>query len=217
MGWVVPKRAGERVRGRREWGGSDAPVEGEAGLEGDEGELVADEAGEAVVELAGVGAEGASAGAGERTFDEVDGDAGLAEAGDAAAADQGIGVGGGDDDAGDLGADEGFGAGAGAAGVGAGFEGDVGGGGVGEVAGLAEGDDFGMVELVVEVGSAADDGTVTDEDAAYGGVGGGQAYGSFGEAEGLAHPVFVGGGGSGLMGGLLAGRGCERGRVGGAC
>src|SRR5690606_33328721 len=57
----------------------------------------------------------------------VDSDAGAAKAGEAFATDQGVGVFHGVDDARYAGGDEGFGAGAGAAVVGAGFEGDVGG------------------------------------------------------------------------------------------
>ncbi len=101
---------------------------------------------------------------------EGDFDAGGAEFGDALAADERVGVLGGDDGAGDAGGDEGVGAGRGAAVVGAGLEGDVGGGSGGADAaggGLLEGDDLGVVAVVVEVGAFADDRVLADEDAAY--------------------------------------------------
>ena len=149
-----------------------------------------DEVGEGFVEVAGLLLEDA----------EGDFDAGGAEFGDAAAADLGVGVLGGDDAAGDAGGDEGVGAGAGAAVVAAGFEGDVGGGSGGvDVAGggLFEGDDLGVVALVVEVGAFADDfglasaGWSAYEDAAYLRVRGGESGGLGCELQGSLHEDLV--------------------------
>ncbi len=148
-----------------------------------------DEVGEGFVEVAGLLLEDA----------EGDFDVGGAEFGDALAADEGVGVGGGDDAAGDAGGDEGVGAGAGAAVVAAGFEGDVGGGAFGgdaALGGLLEGYDLGVVAVVVEVGAFADDFGcsplgVDGENAAYLGVGRGEADGLGGELEGSLHEDFV--------------------------
>ena len=131
-----------------------------------------DEVGEGVVEVAGLLLKDAKG----------DFDAGGAEFCDSLAADEGVGIFGGDDDAGDSGGDEGVGAGAGAAVVAAGLEGDVGGcaaGGDVSRCGLFEGDDLGVVAVVVEVCAFADDfcPCLFDEDAAYLRVGGSEGGG----------------------------------------
>ncbi len=114
----------------------------------------------------------------------------------AVAGDGGIGIAGGGDDACEPGGDQRLGAGAGAAGVIAGLEGDVGGAAFEAVArvlsGFVEGDDFGVVEQVVLVPAFADDlaGAIED-DAADGGVGRGDADAAAGEFEGALHPVDV--------------------------
>ncbi len=131
-------------------GRGEFAVDRERGLEGDEGAAGLDEVGEGVVEVAGL------------LLEDADGDvdAGGAEFGDALAADEGVGIDGGDDAAGDFGGDEGVGAGAGAAVVAAGLEGDVGGGacdGVAAFGGLLEGDDLGVVAVVVAMRALAED------------------------------------------------------------
>ncbi len=91
---------------------------------------------------------------------ECDFDACCSEFFDALAADLWVGILRGDDAAGDAGGDESVGTGRGAAVVAAGLKCDVGGSAVsGEVAGggLLEGDDFGVVAVVVDVGAFADD------------------------------------------------------------
>ena len=103
-----------------------------------------DEVGEGVVEVASGLLEDA-----EDNFD-----VGVAEFADAQAADLGVGILRGDDAAGDAGGDEGVGAGRGAAVVAAGLESDVGSGAFGGEAApgcLFEGDDFGVVAVVVEM------------------------------------------------------------------
>jgi hypothetical protein len=62
---------------------------------------------------------------------------------------------------------------------------------------LFEGGDFGVVAVVVEVGAFADGRGVVCEDAAYGGVGGGEGLGFGGEREGAGEVegVEVGDGG----------------------
>lgn len=109
-----------------------------------------DEVGEGFVEVAG------------SLLEDADGDfdVGGAESLNAFAADTGIGILRGDDAASDAGFDEGVGAGWGSAVVAAWFERDVGGGafdGVAERGCLFEGDDLGVVAVVVEVGAFADD------------------------------------------------------------
>ena len=123
--------------------------------------------------------------------------AGGAQCFHAVAGDVGIGIAGGGDDACDSGGDEGFGAGAGAAGVIAGFEGDVGGAALETISlscycWLFEGGDFGVVEEVVFVPAFADElaGAVED-DAADGGIGRGEADAAAGEFESALHPVGV--------------------------
>ena len=176
-----------RDAGRR----SDAAVEGHGDLHEDEGALVLDPFGEAFVEAAGFG------------FADAEGgfDAGGAQCFHAVAGDVGVGVGGGGDYAGDSGGDEGLGAGAGAAGVVAGLESDVGGAAAEAVffvvlCGVFEGGDFGVVEEVVFVPAFADEfaGAVED-DAAYSGVGRGEADAAAGQFEGALHPVGVVSGG----------------------
>jgi len=165
--------AGEPVRligeARGGWGSKFA-VDGERGLEGDKGSFVLDEVGEGFVEVAGLLLEDA----------ECDFNVGGAESLDALATDMGVGVLRGDDAAGDAGFDECVGTGWGAAVVAAGFEGDVGGGAPGgdvALSGLLEGDDLGVVAVVVEVGAFADDYGcfslmgLADEDTANLGVG----------------------------------------------
>ena len=96
----------------------NAAVERHGDFHPDERALVLDPAGEAFVDAAGFGLADA----------ERDLDAGGAQAIGAVSRDIGIGIDGGGDDALDAGGDQGFRAGAGAAGVVAGLEGDVGGG-----------------------------------------------------------------------------------------
>ncbi len=99
----------------------------------------------------------------------------------AVAGDVGVGIDGGGDHARQARGDEGLSAGAGAAGVVAGLEGDVGGAaaqtvlfliGEGVLPGFVESDDFSVVEQVVLVPALADDlsGAIED-DAADGGIG----------------------------------------------
>jgi hypothetical protein len=150
---------------------------------------VLDEVGESVVEVAG------------GLFEDADDDfdSGVAKSLDAPAADLGVGVLRGDDATGDSGGDESVGTGWGAAVVAAGFEGHVGCGSLGGVTlcgGLFEGDDFGVVAVVVEMGTFADDfgislGGCADEDAAYLGVRRGEADRLGGEREGPLHEEFV--------------------------
>ena len=203
--------AGGSGFGRR----GDAAVEGHRDLHQDEGALVLDPFGEAFVEAAGFG------------FTDARGDlnAGCGECLHPMAGYVGIGVGGGGDYARDSGGDEGLGAGAGAAGVVAGLEGDVGGGAF-EPSGLVashpfgkrprmdgapsfirqtrsvfEGGDFGVVEAVVFMPAFSDEFTVRiDNDAAYGRVRGCEADAPTGEGEGVVHPVGVLGGGHELIG-----------------
>ena len=141
--------AGVRRRG-------ELAVDGEGGFEGDEGPAVLDEVGEGVVEVLGLLLEGA----------DGDFDACIEEAEDALSGDEWIGIAGGDDDAGDAGGDEGVRARASASVVGAGFKGDVGGSALGCLACVLEGDDLGVVALVVAVGAFGDDLAVLREDAA---------------------------------------------------
>jgi hypothetical protein len=56
---------------------------------------------------------------------------------------------------------------------------------------LLEGYDLGVVAVVVEVGAFADDFAVADEDAAYLGVGRGEACGFGGMLERFPHESFV--------------------------
>lgn len=171
---------GEAVRGC----GGELAIGGEGGLEGDKGAAGADEVREGVVELSGL-----------RLADaEHDFDADGAELCEASTADCGVGVFGGDDSAGDAGGDEGVGTGAGAAVVGAGLESDVGGGAAGieaTVGGELEGDDLGVVAMLVEVSTLGEDLVVADEEAADRRVGAGEGGGSGGEREGPLHEVLV--------------------------
>ena len=142
--------------------------------------MVLDEVGEGVVEVAGL------------LLEDAEGDFNACGfySGDALAANQWVWVFGGDNAAGDAGFDEGVGARRGATVVAAGLEGYVGGcaGGVdAAMGGLLEGYDFGVVALVVEVGSFGDDLVLFYEDAAYLGVGGGEGDGIGGELEGSLH------------------------------
>ncbi len=87
----------------------------------------------------------------------------------APAAYQRVGIDGGDDAAGDFGCDKSVGARARAAVVAARFEGDVGGSAFGGEAAfccLFQGDDFGVVALLVDVGAFSEDVVVANEDAA---------------------------------------------------
>ena len=172
---------------------SEFAVNGESGFEGDKGSSVLDEVSEGVVEVA------------RRLFEDTEGDVdvGGAEFLNSLAADLRVRVLGGDDAATDASGDESVGTGAGAAVVTAGFEGDVSGGVFGGEAtcgGLFEGDDFGVVAVVVEVRAFADDfgcaasGGRLGEDTAYLGVRGGEADGLAGELEGTLHEDFVLGG-----------------------
>ena len=154
------------------WRRCDAAIGGDGCFERDQGAAGLDPMGEGVVEFAGF----------EFADAEGDFDAGGAEAADTGTRNLGIGIDSGGDDAVNAGIDEGVGAGAGAAMVATRLEGDVGSGAAGLGACLEEGDDFGVVEVVVEVGAFADDGVVADEDAAYLGVGRGQAGGWRGRA-----------------------------------
>ena len=123
-------------------------------------------------------------------------DAGSAQPLGAVAGDFGIGIEGGRNHALDSGGDECLGAGAGAAGVIAGFQGDVCGAAMQAIrwlrAGLFQGDNFGVVEEVVFMPALADHlaGRV-DDDAAHGGIGRGEADAAPGEFESPLHPVRV--------------------------
>jgi len=136
---------------------------------------------------------------------EGDADTGFLEDSEAATADEGVGVRGGDDDAADAGLNERLGAGAGAAMMGAGLEGDKGGGAADIVAargGLLQRSDFGVVAVGEEVGAFTEDagfGAGRGEDAADGGVWAAEADGCLGEVERACHEELVrrcGGGGS---------------------
>jgi len=167
------------------WWGSELTIDRERGLQGDEGGSGLDEVSEGFVEAAGRLLEGT----------ESDFDVGGAELCDALPADERVGVFGGDDDADDSGGDQRVGAGAGAAMVGAGFEGDVGGGTSGREASRGchfERDDLGMVAVVVEMRAFADDAVlIVDEDAAYLRVGGGKGGRLSRELESSLHEDFV--------------------------
>jgi len=170
------------LRGRRR----DARVEGHGDLHEDEGAMVLDPAGEAFVEAAGFSLAGANG-----NFD-----ASRTESGKALAGNGGVGIDGGCDYAAETSFDERIGARRSAAGDRAGLEGDVGGAAVDAVAcvsrGLAEGDDFGMVEKVVLVPALANDLTgAVENDAADGRVGRGDADAAARKLEGAAHPVEV--------------------------
>jgi hypothetical protein len=146
-------RAGEPVglvemaRGRRR---REFAVGGESGFEGDEGGAVLDKVSKGFVEVSGGLFEDA----------ESDFDACGTHSLDPLAADLWIWVFGGDDATGDACGYEGIGAGRCAAMMAAGFEGDIGGGSAGRDVvgcGLFESYDFGVVAVVVEVRSFADD------------------------------------------------------------
>jgi hypothetical protein len=62
---------------------------------------------------------------------------------------------------------------------------------VAESGGLLEGGDLGMVAQVVEMGAFAEDMVVAGEDAAYGGVGAGEAEGFLREGEGSGEVWLV--------------------------
>ena len=171
---------GGAVCGR--WG--EFAVGRERGFEGDERTSMLNEMGEGVVLPARLILLDA----------EVDFDAGVAKFLHASAADERVGVEGGDHGAGYAGGDERVGAGRCAAVVRAGFEGDVGGGALGADAAscrLFEGDDLGVIALLVEVRTFADDEIFAGEDAADLRVGTGERGGLGGEVEGSAHPVCV--------------------------
>src|SRR6202453_4932488 len=109
-----------------------------------------DEVGEGVVQVACLLLENA-----ERNLD-----AGGAKLGNPLATDSWVRILGGDDAACNSRGDESVGAGAGAAAVTAGFERDIGGGSDGAEAscsGLFQGDDLGVVQIVIDVSAFADD------------------------------------------------------------
>ena len=179
--WLVGNARGE---GRCEFA-----VGGECGLQSNKRRSVLDEMGEGVIEVSGL------------LFENAEGnfDAGAAEFCDTLTADLRVRVLGGDNAARDTGRDESVGTGAGAAVVTAGLECDICGGALGGDAsggGLFEGDDFGVVAIVVEVGAFADDFgflplSRTDEDATYLRVWGGEAGGLTCELEGSLHEGFI--------------------------
>ena len=115
-------------------------------------------------------------------------EAGLAQQGDAPAGHLGIGVLHGDDDAGHPGLDQRPGAGAGAALMGAGFQGHVGGGAAGGLPRRAQGVDLGVGLARPLVPALADDPLVLDQHAAHPGVGVGGVAAALGQFQGAGHP-----------------------------
>jgi len=115
----------------------------------------------------------------------------------ASAGDVGIGVGGGRHDTGNACVNKGLCAGAGAARMVAGFQGDVCGGALQVVficvlSSSFESGYLSMVEEIVFVPAFADEFTIAvEDDAADGGVGGYEAGAATGEVEGAVHPVGV--------------------------
>ncbi len=175
-------RVRDHLRGRRR----DARVESHGDLHEHEGAAVLNPASETFVEAAGFGlaeADGDLDARGAQSFKTVAGDGG-------------IGIDGGGDDAGYSRFDERICAGRRAAGDVAGFQSDVGRATVDAIAsvrcGLAQGDDFSVVEEIVLVPALANDlaGAVKN-DAADGGVRRGDADAAASEFEGAAHPVEV--------------------------
>ena len=132
-------------------------------FQGDEGAACADAAEEATIE----------GGSFSLAHVFADGNAGGAQAGDALSSHKRVGVAAGDDGAGNTGGDERVGAGRGAAMMGAGFEGDVGGGATGGIARCAQGVYFGVWFAGILVPAFADGNVVFDEDAADARIGGG--------------------------------------------
>jgi hypothetical protein len=165
-------------------GGRAATVEGGGELPGDEGAAGLDREGPDPVEGVGV--------VGEQPVDDLD--AGHPQ-GLRAACGVGVGVALGVHHAAYAGSDQRLGAGAGAAGVVAGLEGDHGGGASGAVTGSGEGVDLGVrrARTAVEpLGHGA--AVVVEQDAADAGVGaGGHARGGC-ELEGAPHGGLLGGG-----------------------
>jgi hypothetical protein len=121
----------------------------------------------------------------------------VAEYLNASSADEGIGIGGCDNAAGDTGFNERVGAGTGSTVVAAGFEGDIGGGSEGGeplCGSLFEGDDLGVIVVVVEMRAFADDlnvGIGANDDTANLWVGTGEGGGLSGELESPAHEELV--------------------------
>jgi hypothetical protein len=126
------------------------------------------------------------------TGPRLDHDAGVPQVGDAAPGDPGVGVLDRDDDAGDAGCDQGVGAGRRAPVVGAGFEGDEGGGTACRLARGGERTDLGVVPAGSPGRALADHGAVrTDDDAPDPRIGRGDPTRARGEAQGLLHRQIV--------------------------
>ena len=119
-------------------------------------------------------------------------DAGGAEHGVAFAGDAGVGVGEGGDGAGEFGGDQRRSAGGRVAMVGAGFQGDIGGGALRGVPGLFQRADLGMGAAAGLGPAATDHDPAPDEDTADGGIGPDIAKAPRGEAQGMGHVVGVG-------------------------
>ena len=114
-------------------------------------------------------------------------DAGLAEFGEALSGDQRVRVGDGRDDARHAGQDQRVHAGRSAALVRAGLQVEIEGGAARLLAGLREGDDFGVVEPGVSVEAAADHFALAHQDGAHQGVGTGQRPAFARQVERFAH------------------------------
>ena len=126
-------------------------------------------------------------------------DARVAQQGEATTGDQRVRVFHRGDDTGDAGLDQCFGAGRGAAVVGAGFEGDVGGCAAGPLARHREGVDFGMGLAGTVMPAFTDHFAVLHDHAADAGIGCGGEQPAFRQFEGAGHPpVVVGGGAHGV-------------------
>ena len=159
-------------------GGGDFAVQGDGGLEGDQGARGAHEVEEGFVELLGFGGE---------LGGDLDLDAGRAEPGKALSGDQRVGVCDGRDDARHAGLDQGVDAGRSAAVVGAGFQVEIEGSAARLVAGLGEGDDFSVVEAGVGVEAAADDLAFAHQDCPNERIGTGQRAALARQVERFAH------------------------------
>ncbi len=175
-------RVRDLLRGRRR----DARVESHGDFHEHEGAVMLNPASEAFVEAASFGlaeADGDLDARGAQSFKTVAGDGG-------------VGIDGGGDDASEAGFDERIGAGRRAAGDVAGLECDVGGATVDTIAcvrcGLAQSDDFSVIEEIVLVPALANDlAGAVENDAADGGVGRRDADAAARELEGAAHPERI--------------------------
>src|ERR1039458_4335955 len=148
-------------------GCGDFAVQGDGGLEGDQGARGAHEVQEGFVELLGFGGE---------LGGDLDLDAGRAEPGKALSGDPRH-----------AGLDQGVDAGRSAAVVGAGFQVEIEGSAARLVAGLGEGDDFSVVEAGVGVEAAADDLAFAHQDCPDERIGTGQRAALARQVERFAH------------------------------